>query len=501
MLTAETNLTAGRLLLRNMLWNLASQAAPLLVAIVAIPLLIQRLGTDRFGILTLAWVVVGYFSLFDLGLGRALTQLVAKNLGMDGAAELGSLVWTSLFLMILLGLLGTVLTVLVAPLFVYKALRIPAALQPETLQSLYLLAASVPLVITSAGLRGVLEANQLFAWSSAVRTPLGIATFGGPLLVLPFTRSLLYVVLTLVLARLGALISYAVLCFRLVPGMHPRPPTGSLSLQLLRFGGWMTVSNLVSPIMVYMDRVLIGALISVTAVAYYATPYEVVTKLWVIPGAVGGVLFPAFATSFVGDPGRTLVLFDRGVKYVFLSVFPVALLIVSFADVGLRAWLGTGFALHSTSVLRWLCVGVFVNSLGQIAFSLLQGVGRPDLTAKLHLAELPCYLPLLLLLLYSRGIEGAAIAWTIRVTADMLILFALAFRLTSARASRSTQVLLGWITSMACLAIVSVPTTLPAKLALVFVILCAFAAAGWFKILSPEERAVGRRLASVSLTR
>ena len=48
--------------------------------------------------------------------------------------------------------------------------------------------------------------------------------------------------------------------------------------RLLRFGGWMTVSNIVGPLMVTLDRFLIGALISVSAVAYYATPYEVVSQ-------------------------------------------------------------------------------------------------------------------------------------------------------------------------------------------------------------------------------
>ena len=55
------------------------------VAIFSIPILIRDLGTDRFGVLALAWAIVGYASLFDLGLGRALTQLVAQKLGADPA--------------------------------------------------------------------------------------------------------------------------------------------------------------------------------------------------------------------------------------------------------------------------------------------------------------------------------------------------------------------------------------------------------------------------------
>ena len=64
----------GRTIARNTIWNIVGQSLPLLLAVVAIPLLIRRLGVDRFGVLTLAWALVGYFGLFDLGLGRALDK-------------------------------------------------------------------------------------------------------------------------------------------------------------------------------------------------------------------------------------------------------------------------------------------------------------------------------------------------------------------------------------------------------------------------------------------
>jgi len=67
MLNTTDELARGSRLSRNTVLNLVGQCAPLLVAIFAIPLLIRGLGTDRFGVLTLAWVVIGYFSLFDLG--------------------------------------------------------------------------------------------------------------------------------------------------------------------------------------------------------------------------------------------------------------------------------------------------------------------------------------------------------------------------------------------------------------------------------------------------
>jgi hypothetical protein len=79
-------------------------------------------------------------------------------------------------------------------------------------------------------------------------------------------------------------------------------------------------------------------------------------------------------------------------------------------------------------VLQWLAAGVFLNSLAQVPLALVQGVGRPDLTAKLHLLELPLYVLGLWWLISTFGIVGAAIAWTLRVGLDAAVLFGMAQR-------------------------------------------------------------------------
>ena len=176
-----------------------------------------------------------------------------------------------------------------------------------------------------------------------------------------------------------------------------------------------------------------------TAVAYYATPYEVVTKLLLLPAAVTGVVFPAFSASFAQDRNRAALLFGRSVKYILLALFPIVLLMVALAHNGLTLWLGADFARHSTSVVQWLAVGVLANGLALVPFSFVQGIGRPDLTAKLHLVELPIYLVMLLWLIRADGIEGAAIAWTTRSVLDALALFVMGRRFLSAPSPMALQ--------------------------------------------------------------
>jgi O-antigen/teichoic acid export membrane protein len=493
MAPAEPGRTSGRLLARNTLLNLLGLGAPMLVALVAIPLLVGGLGTERFGVLALAWMAIGYFSFFDMGLGRALTQLVAERLGRRADAEISRLVWTALLLVVILGAAGGLLLAALSGWLVSTVLRIPPELQAETHVSFYLLALALPWVTSTAALRGVLEAGQRFGAVNALRVPLGVLTFAGPLLVLPFSNSLVPVVAVLAAGRVVAWGAHLWLCLRAFPWLR-----GGVALAraevvpLLRFGSWMTVSNLVSPLMVYLDRFLIGALLSMSAVAYYVTPYEVVTRLWLVPAALVGVLFPAFATGFAGDRAQVGALFDRGVRTVFLVLFPLILLVVAFANEGLEIWLGAEFAAEGTAVLQWLAVGILINSVAQIPFTVIQGAGRADITGKLHLLELPLYLGLLWWLLPTYGITGAAIAWTARVTLDAAALLLIAARFLPAGAGVLRRALLLLLPALGVLALAAATPGAAARGLLLLPVLAGFAWLGWTRVLTSAERGLLR---------
>src|SRR5258708_12347977 len=141
------------------------------VAIFCIPILIQGLGKERFGVLALAWALIGYASLFDLGLGRALTQLVAKKLGAGEEREVPTLVWTSLLLMLLLGLVGALVAVALSPWLVHRVLHVPVTLQRETLNSFYLLGLSTPLVMGTSAPRRFPAAHHRFPLLNSFPTP------------------------------------------------------------------------------------------------------------------------------------------------------------------------------------------------------------------------------------------------------------------------------------------------------------------------------------------
>lgn len=486
---SNAHLTSGRLLASNTIWNLLGQILPMVVGLVAIPILIREIGVARFGVLSLASVLIGYFSLFDLGISRALTKLVAEKLGTDEEHTLPPLASASLLLMLLLGVCAGLLTWALAPWLIHRALKVPPALQPEALRSFYLLALSLPLVTVTSGLRGILEAQQRFRILNMIRIPMGVFSFAGPLLVLPFSQGLVPIIIALIVGRLLGSLAHLFACMHSMPGLiRGFSFNYSVFLPLLKFGSWITVSNVIGPFLIYGDRFLIGALLSVGAVAYYSAPFDIIIRLTVIPTSVAGVLFPAFATSFVHDPKRATLLLHRSLKYISFVAFPIVLTIVSLAPEGLRLWLGADFSQHSAPVLRWLAAGVFVNSLSTVAFVLIQSAGRPDLAARIHILETPPNIVLAWVLTRHLGIEGTAIAWTVRMSVDALLLFLLSRRVLPETSSLLKRVGIGVTAGILVLYASTLPTSLVLRVALLLAELFVFAFFGWFRFFGPEER-------------
>jgi len=421
---------SGSLIARNTLLNLIGQVLPLLVAVIAIPFVVRGLGTERFGLLSLAWVVMGYFTIFDLGLGRATTKYVAEALGKGEGGQVPQIIWTALTVQAIMGIAGALALFGLTDLLVDRILNIPNELLDEARLTFHLLALGIPVVMITGSFSGVLEAVQRFDLINAVRIPSSILTYLLPLVGLYLGLGLPGIVALILLARLGALIAFMAMNLRIRPELREYSASINLLSRLFSYGGWITVSNIISPLLVYLDRFLIGSILTISAVAYYTAPYEAVTRLLIISGSLTMTLFPVFsALDRKENSWRQGCLFSRSVKYIFLTTGVAVVVICLFAEEILQIWLGADFVRESTVVLRLLAVGVLVNSLAYAPFALLQGIGRPDLPAKFHLIELPIYIVVVWLMVSHYGIIGAAAAWTLRVAFDMLLLFWATFRI------------------------------------------------------------------------
>jgi len=421
------------MLVRNMLFNLVGLGAPILLALLCIPPLIRGLGTAPFGLLTLVWVVLGYFSIFDLGIGRALTLAVAERRATGRLAGINPLIATGLVVTASLGLVGAGLLFTLSGHLAQLMGGKDAGLVADAQEALWAVAAALPFVTTTAALRGVLEAYGRFDITSGIRLGMGFITYGGPLLVLQYRDGLVPVVVFLAAARAVTWAVHVVAALRVLPSalLSARRFDADELRPLLVSGGWMTVSNIISPLLSYLDRFVVAYIVGASLVAYYTTPYEAVSRLTVIPEAVLGVLFPALGAAMATDPARARQLYGQSLRVMLAVMLPVATVIVAFSHALLALWISPDFADKSHHVLQILTLGIAVNCVARVTFTAVQSLGRADTTAKLHLCEFPVFLLLLYWLASRYGIVGAALAWALRATVDFGLLLWIQSRLVT----------------------------------------------------------------------
>ncbi len=413
---------------RNSLLNLLGQALPLLVGLVAIPVTARALGPERFGLLALIWALLGYFGVLDLGLGRAATRFVAASLARGDAPSLAGAATLTLASQVLVAIVAGLALALLAPLLSQRVLAVPAALQPEAAATLRVAAASVPLVGLSLGARAILEGARRFDLVNWIRTPAGIAVLVLPAVAAPLGVGLPGIVLLLLLARVVTAWASLVAVRRALPALRwDLRASRAVASQVLGYGAWVAVSNVLSPLLTYLERFFLSARAGVASVAYYAAPYEAVTRLLIVPGGVASALFPTLGTR--GDRGREAVLLQRWLRYLLLGLAPPVLVLVAFAEPIMHLWLGAAYAARSGPALALLGLGVLVNGLAHLPYVYLLARDRPDLPAKFHAVELLLYVLVAWQLVGAFGVTGAAAAWTLRVLVDAVLLACAVWRI------------------------------------------------------------------------
>lgn len=418
-------LTSPTVVVRNAALTLVTQGWIFLVLIVAIPQLVRYLGDKSFGLFSLAWVMIGYLTFLDIGVNRAATKFISERLSKNDPDAAREIVRTGIVANLALGLAGGAAVALLSPYLVHSIFKISPEMERQTRWAFYAVSLAVPVLLMQGIFRATLSSFQRFGWINVVDAFATGTQWVAAVILARKGYGVALVVLATVGARVLAMAAYGIIVQRLVSGLRLFH-AGSLQElpKLLHFGGWVTVSQVVSPILVYLDRVLIASFVSLAAVTLYTVPYEAMTRVQVIPSALVGTLYPAFSEHGGEDRQIRLErLYERSVRYLMLLLLPGLIYLFILGSDLFGVWMGASFARKISGVLQVLALGVLVNALASVPYSLLQASGRPDLTGKFHLAEVPVYIALCIVLTQHWGITGAALASTIRFVLDAVLLF------------------------------------------------------------------------------
>jgi O-antigen/teichoic acid export membrane protein len=409
-----------RTLKTNFAINVFGAIVPLAVALVTVPIYVRHIGDARYGVLSIVWVLLGYFGFLDLGLSRAAANALAQLRDAPQEARARVLV-TTLVLNLGLGLFGSLCLALFGSYLLQHVLGVPDALKPEIAHAFPWIVGLFPLALVSGVGIGALESRERFLLANVLQVSgTSLGQIVPVILAVIVSPSLAVVIPAAVVARALTVAAILVAVYR---------DEGPLSLadfdrhqakKLLSYGGWISVSGVIGPILTSLDQFVIGSVLNVAAVAHYAVPMNLVTRSQVFAGALTRTLFPRMSSIGPDEARRLASRALLSLAYGYGAICAPAIILTPFF---FRYWIGADFAAVAAPVAQILFFGGWINGLASVPYGLLQSQGRPDVTGKFHVAEVLPFIGILWGLTSAYGISGAALAWSLRCAADAACLF------------------------------------------------------------------------------
>lgn len=405
----------------NFVFNLTGAVAPLVVALITVPIYVAHIGAERYGALAIIWLLLGYFGFIDLGVSRASANALAKH-EHSSQAKRSAILITAFCINLVLGGIGGILVYIVGRFFLDNLLTVPQELKSELDTTFPWVSCLLPLTLVSGVAAGALESRERFLTANVLQTvgsivgqalPVACAVFWSP--------SLSVIVPAAVLSRLPALLLILGFVIRAEWPISLNSFDHKRAIGLLSYGGWISATNILSPLIVSLDQLVIGSLLGLASVTYYVVPMNVVTRSQIFAAALSRTLFPRMSrlqqTDALRLTEKAMVTLAHGYALICAPAIILMSPFISF-------WMGSDFAIIAAPVAEILMVGAWVNGLAFIPFAHLQGQGRPDIISKYLALEIAPFAFVLWLATKEFGIVGAACIWVLRTPVHLIFMLA-----------------------------------------------------------------------------
>ena len=410
-------------IISNSIINLSMQIIPIFIAIIFIPISIEALGNELFGIYSLIVTFIVLFNYLNFGIAPATTKEISKNLAKNNHKMVLSLLVNSFLMMLLIGIMISIIFI------TYNNDIAIVMLKEEKLvtilsELIFLLGVMSPFLMIVIFLRSALEAKQIFLVTSLNRAFLNSLIFISPTIVYIDGFNIVSVFKLLIFVYMFSVMILTIIVYK--EFLKDKEFTFRIkdSKNLLNIGFWMMLSSLAGIGLYYADRFMIGSIISATAIAYYVAAYDLVTRLNIVSGSLTSALFPAFAHWFELEEKekiRNAVIFVS--KIILFLVAIVGFLLIVYAKSFLYLWINEEYSNNSYLILQLLTIGVLFNTLSVVPFRTLSAIGFPNIVAIVYIIEMPIFVITTYFLIIKYGLIGAVIGYNLRALSEMIILY------------------------------------------------------------------------------
>jgi O-antigen/teichoic acid export membrane protein len=383
---------------------------PLGLSFIATPIILHGLGIEKYGLYTL---VLGFISYsFTFNIGKAIVKYVSEYQATDQTEKISEIISATLLLNLIVGGLGMTLLLIFSRWFVISILQIESALQDEAVTAFHLAAVLILATTFSQVFSAIIQAIHRFDVYSYITIGTNcLLAAGNIVLALTDQKIETLLVWSLILTVFNCLIFYFY-ARRLLPEfklkiVFPR----EIVRMILRYSAAIIITQFLGNFLLLFERSWITSRLGTESVAYYVIALNLGVYVHAFVGSISLALFPLSSEIEArGDKSQLLRIYTKATKIVLMLTAFLCLTLINGRDFILGLWVGLDFAEKSSAVLIAHALTFSILAVVIVSLQIIEGVGRPGVTAAAVFAWLVLSLPMMIVLTDGYGVTGVGIA-------------------------------------------------------------------------------------------
>lgn len=411
---------------KNLVANFVGNGWAALMAVVLVPLYIDLLGIEAWGLIGIFATLQAMCALLDLGLSTTLNREMARlSAQKNKAQEMRALLRTlELIYWAFAAIIGVSVFAL-APLLANHWVQ-ASQLSPEIIQNAIRvmgLAISLqwPFSLYSGGLLGLQRQVLLSGINVGVAT---LRNAGAALILWQISPTLQAFFFWQILSGLLQTSLAGWFLWHSLPQTHFRV---SFQTRLLRgtwrFAAGMSGITVSAVILTQMDKIILSRLLSLEVFGYYVLAGAVAASIHLLVLPVFSAIGPRFTQLVsLGDEAGLKRLYHHSCQLISVLILPVTVVIVLFSKQVLFLWTGSSATVANAHLLLSILVmGTALNGLMHLPYAVQLAYGWTKLAFYVSVAAVLALVPLLILVTSAYGAVGAAFIWVILNGALLLV--------------------------------------------------------------------------------
>jgi len=411
---------------RNLIANYIGQGWTGLIGLAFVPLYIEYLGIEAYGLIGIFALLQAWLTLLDMGMTPTLNREMARFTAGAHTPQsirdlLRSLEIVCFGIAVLIGVLIWVASGWLAADWL-RADKLPLDI---VAQAVAIMGGVAALRFVEGIYRGAMLGLQRQVFFNVVNASLATARAAGAVAVLAWISPTIEAYF--LWQGLVSIISVVVLAVAAHGSLPAAPKPAKFSRQAIfsirHFAGGMMATTFLALLLTQVDKILLSRLLSLEAFGYYTLAATVASAIALLITPITQAFYPRFTELVARADAQELIrTYHHSAQLVTALAGPGAFMLIFFGQNLLVLWTGDKIlAQEIAPLLALLALGTLLNGLMHIPYMLQLAHGWSSFAVRVNLVAVTILVPAILWATPRYGAIGAAWAWVLLNAGYVLI--------------------------------------------------------------------------------